>query len=307
MHAILLWVFAFAFLMFGGFALWGSWGMAFALALWVVVVVYTFQFFVVWSPATDAVITIDAFQKDADRKGKLRVYPSGLHFKRITEMPAGENISLEFRTEPFTVTCPTNDATMATITGSFQWRPKNEARHLERFLFVRKDTKNILLGVTNEVEHLLSKEIRKMPILTAEKSVEELSVLVDEHFNKVRDLGDKSARSLEEEFGIDVTTPTVATISGDEKFKSARSTKRAMNEIRTIARQAVSDAAGKDQVLEFGVAMDNALLVLQGGKVNKQTIKHEVAAGSLGDQLLSYISMFAGNNEKPIDHKGGKK
>ena len=279
-------------------------GVLVGIAIWVIIVTRTIQFFITWSPKTKAIITIDALRKDTEGNGILTIHPPGLTWQYPTEVKSDDWISLRYRTEPFSVTCPTNDGPDTTVEGSFQWRPEDTARELGRFLLVREDTDTICVGVKDEVRSVLSKEIRVHSVLDAEEKIKELQDAINEHFEHMRDPNIADARSLEEEFGVNVTTPTVAQVMSDKGFKNARTTRRSMDELRKSAHAAVKDAKKASQELEFSDAIDRTLTVHSGGVVSRHT--QRVEGKNLGEQLTALLmAMSRGGQQEENNENDG--
>ncbi|MAG12736.1 hypothetical protein CL630_02915 [bacterium] len=299
------WALALALLLFPAIWMMGWTGVLIALAIWVIIITSTAQFFTTWSPKIRAIITNDALRKDAEGNGVLTVHPPGLTWKYPTEVESGDFIPLGYIAETFPITCPTKDGPDVTIIVSFRWHPINTTEGLKRFLLVRDDPGSICVGVTGKAKSILSQKTRTYEVLEAEEKIKELQGVIDEEFGRepdpVADDTDDTdkALSLEEKFGIDVTIPTVELVMSSVEFKRGRTTRRIMDELRASAKEAVDASDGS---LRTATAMDRILTVHSGGDVSQHT--QLVQGENLGEQLAAlFVAAMSGRNQQKKNEK----
>jgi len=282
----------------------GYLGIPIAIALWLIFFGLTFKYFIVDLPLKRGLVTVDRLRKDTNGNKKLTIHGPGLSFRLPTERVDAENkIDLSIRTETFEVTIPTSDGPEIILRGSWQWQP--DPLYIDRFVFIKDDPSTMTRGVRDEVANALATVVGRRQVESALNKTGALSKVIGEHFEKVRDNSSDEKRSLEHEFGILITTPTIAEPRFESNYQNARATRRSVKELRRSAHEARHEHEdGTGDSVPYGEAMKNVMLVHPGARVSEhiQGIRGE----NLGEQLASLLVAIFGNKVANSQPRGGR-
>lgn len=220
-----------------------------------------FKFFIVSVPEITGLLTINLL-----KNGGLRPYGTGLHLRYPWEqVKEGNYINLRLVTsEKITQTYPSLDGIVMMTEWTFQYIAK--LRLLAKYIAVDETTIN--KGLTDVGSGLLSSMIAQRNAEELKKDQETLKKDFIKDFENtiVKEAGLDA--KLEDHYGIDITTVSLADIDYEKKFQNVKTSERVADKIKAIAKNLQKTGEGEEEKIKYKDALNSALII--NGDITKK-------------------------------------
>jgi uncharacterized protein YnzC (UPF0291/DUF896 family) len=264
-----------------------------AIALEVFAISRTLKFFTLSVPEVTGLLTINLL-----KDGEMRPYGTGLHFRYPWEqIKEGNYINLRIVTsEKIKQTYPSLDGIVMLAEWTFQYIAR--LRLLGKYIAVDETTIN--KGLTDVGSGLLSSMIANRKAEDCKKDQEKLRKDFVGDFEKTIIKENTMDTKLEDHYGVDITTVSLADLDYEKKFQNVKTSEQVANKIKDIAKNLQRTGESKEERIKYKDALNSALII--NGDISKSVQEVE------GEGLHALAGIFmAGMRAAGGKMKGGRK